>query len=268
MFVFGALMKKFFDNVDNNKQVNFKLYIEKFKEKGIAIEKMFVPVLVANPYYILTPKNIDDYNTLKLKMNVHIEKTDRTSYAVHGDSHLTSVSYAFLLVKESINDTIKTVFFDKGKIEQTELVAMKKKAIIIENLENFGNTLANFRNINIDLTEYSFIFGSGNSITNPMFNDFLMSFDELLCLFDIDAGGLQMFNTLDKRYPQCQFIYPDNLLWIMDKYVANSHGKEVVLALNSKFGYNKKLHPILTLINKTQKTVEQELYLIEDTNDE
>lgn len=261
-------MKKFFDNVDNKKPINFKRYIEKFKEKGIAIEKMFVPVLVKHPLYILTPTNHEEYATLKTKMNVHIEKTDRASYAVHGDSHLTSVSYAFLLVKESINATIKTVFFNKGEIHQTEPLSLKKKAIIIENLENFGNTLANFEHINIDLNEYSVIFGSGNTITNTMFNDFLMSFDEILCLFDIDAGGLQMFNTLDKRYPHCQFIYPDNLLCIMDKYVANSHGKEVVLALNSKFGDNKKLHPILTLINKTQKTVEQELYLIEDTNDE
>lgn len=268
MFVFGVSMKKFFDNIDNKKQVNFKLYIEKFKDKGISIEKMFVPVLVANPYYILTPKNIDDYNTLKLKMNVHIEKTDRTSHAVHGDSHLISVSYAFLLVKESINATIKTVFFEKGEIKQTEPLLLKKKVVIIENLENFGNTLANFRHINIDVNDYSFIFGSGNAITNGKFTDFLNSFDEILCLFDIDSGGFQMFTLLDKRHEQCQFIYPENILQIMDKYVANSHGKEVVLSLNSKFGDNQKLHPILTLINRTQKTVEQELYLIEDTNNE
>lgn len=261
-------MKNFFENVDNKKQVNFKRYIEKFKEKGIAIEQMFIPVLVKNPFYILTPKNIDDYNTLKSKMNVHIEKNDRTSYSVHGDSHLISVSYAFLLVKESINATIKTVFFEKGEIKQTEPLSLKKKVVIIENLENFGNTLANFRHINIDVNDYSFIFGSGNSITNGKFTDFLKSFDEILCLFDIDAGGFQMFNTLSKCHDQCQFIYPDNILDIMDKYVANSHGKEVVLSLNSKFGDNKKLHPILTLINRTQKTVEQELYLIEDTNNE
>lgn len=268
MFVFGASMKNFFENVDNKKQVNFKRYIEKFKEKGIAIEQMFIPVLVKNPFYILTPKNLDDYNTLKSKMNVHIEKNDRTSYAIHGDSHLISVSYAFLLVKESINATIKTVFFEKGEIKQTEPLSLKKKIIIIENLENFANTLANFRHINIDVNDYSFIFGSGNSITNGKFTDFLKSFDEILCLFDIDAGGFQMFNTLSKCHDQCQFIYPDNILDIMDKYVANSHGKEVVLSLNSKFGDNKKLHPILTLINRTQKTVEQELYLIEDTNNE
>ena len=77
-----------------------------------------------------------------------------------------------------------------------------------------------------------------------------------------------MFNTLSKYHDQCQFIYPDNISEIMDKYVASTHGKEVVLSLNSKFGDNPKLHPILTIINRTQKTVEQELYLIEDTNNE
>ena len=261
-------MKKFFDNVDNKKQVNFKRYITKFKEKGISIENMFIPVLVSNPNYILTPKNIDDYNMLKLKMNINIEKTDRTSYAIHGDSHLTSVSYAFLLVKESINATIKSVFFETGEIKQTEAFSLKKKVIIIENLENFGNTMANFRHINIDVNNYSFIFGSGNAITNGKFTNFFNTFDEILCLFDIDSGGLQMFNTLAKHHAQCQFIYPDNILEIMDKYVASSHGKEVVLSLNSKFGDNPKLHPIHTIINRTQKTVEQELYLIEDTNNE
>lgn len=261
-------MKKFFDNVDNKKQVNFKLYIEKFKEKGIAIEQMFIPTLVSNPYYILTPKNLDDYNTLKAKMNVHIEKVDRTSHAIHGNSHLISVSYAFLLVKESIDATIKTVFFEKGQISQTEPLLLKKKVIIIENLENFGNTLSNFKRMSLSLDDYSFIFGSGNTITTGQFNDFLSSFEEILCLFDIDEGGFKMFTTLDKRYKNCQFIYPEHVDQLMDQYVSKVHSREFILALNSKFGSNPKLQKILKLINTTQKTIEQELYLIEDTNNE
>lgn len=268
MFIFGDLMKNFFNNIDNGKQVNFKRYIDIFKEKGIAIDKMFTTALVKHPHYILTPKNIEEYTALKVKMNIDVEKIDRTSASIHGDSHLISVSYAFLLVKESINATIKTIFFEHNCISQTESFTLKKKVIIIENLENFGNILANFRKINIDVNEYSFIFGSGNTITNIKFREFLQTFDEVLCLFDIDEGGFRMFSTLEKHHKNCQFIYPENILELMDKYVAKTHPKEVILALNSRFGKHEKLHPILTIVNSTQKTLEQELYLIEDTNNE
>lgn len=173
-------MNDFFEKVDNRLPVNFDSYIKKFNKKNIDISKMFYSEMVKKPLYILTAKSFLEYSDLKKQFFIFADKGTRVGAAKLGDSHKAKVSFSFLLFKKDINSKVETLFFNDNKLLDKENIDIKKKIIIIENLENFGNTLNNFKNINIDLNNYSYIYGSGKSILNSSFNDFFENFEEIL----------------------------------------------------------------------------------------
>lgn len=258
-------MNVFFDNVESGLPLNFDSYIKKFNKKNIDISFMFYSQMVKKPLYILTPKNNLDYLSLKNQFYIVADKTTRLGAAKLGDSHKAKVSFSFLLYKKNIDSKVETLFFNDNILLTKDTVDINKKIVIIENLENFGDTINNFKNIDIDLNEYSYIYGSGKSILNSNFNDFFTYFEDILCLFDIDYDGLEMFDLLNEKFSNSKFIYPSNI----SDYLKSSLRfitKEELFRLNFRFENNKKLHEILEKINKDNKYVEQELYLEENTN--
>lgn len=253
-------MDIFFENIENGIPINFDSYIKKFKKNGFDISNMFSASLHKKPYYILTPKNNKEFMKLKNLFNLKIDKNTRIGSAIRGDSHKSKCSYSFLILKEQIDSKVKTVFFENNSIVDTEDLRLKDKLIIIENLENFGNIINNFKNINIELNEYSFIYGAGKQINNHYHREFFNGFKEILCLFDIDYDGLEMYDLLSVNHNNCLFLYPENI----SEYLSKSLRfilKEELFKLNLRFRKNEKLHKILKEINKSQKYLEQELYL-------
>lgn len=256
-------MKSFFENVDQRKKINFDLYISKFEKKGVDIKKLFSSEMLKKPFYILTPIDYDKYQILKNQYYINSDKTSRVGAALHGNSHNNKCSYSYLLCQDSINGNVQSIFFNGNNICKTNKIDFKKKAVIIENMENFGNIDKNFKNIKINLEEYSFIFGAGNHITNSFFTEFLSDFDELLCLFDIDKEGMEMFTRLDNKHSNCIYIYPDNIDEYLTKSVRVLNNQEVI-GLVVQFESNNKLTDILEKIKIHKKQVEQELYLEEE----
>lgn len=256
-------MNIFFDNIDQGKKVNFDLYISKFEKKGIDIKKLFTSKMIKKPFYILTPVNYNEYQILKDQYYISSDKNSRIGAALHGNSHNNKCSYSYLLCMESINGNVQSIFFNGNDICKTDKIDFKDKVIIIENMENFGNIDKNFKNIKINLEDYSFIFGGGNHITNSFFTNFLSGFDELLCLFDIDKEGMEMFTRLDNKHSNCVYIYPDNINEYLKKSVRVLNNQEVI-ELVAQFESNNKLTDILEKIKIHKKQVEQELYLEEE----
>lgn len=256
-------MNDFFDNIDNGKSVNFDRFIKKFLAKNFDISSMFKATMDKKPYYYLTPKNFEEYTHLKSIFYVYAEKTNRIGAAQFGNSHHIKCSYSYLLYKETLTSDVSTLFFKENTITNTIPYFLKNKIIIIENIENFGDIRKNFNNLSLDLNEYSFIFGSGDYITNSYFSDFFNTFEEVLCLFDIDKAGFEMFQSLDRNHANCKFIYPDNIddVFILSRRTLRN---EDVMMLNQQFASDTKLHDILNKINIHKKTIEQELYLVED----
>lgn len=258
-------MNDFFDSVDNRKPLNFDSYIKKFKKINIDISKMFYSEIVKKPLYVLTAKSYLEYSDLKNQFYIIADKNTRIGAAKLGNSHKANVSYSFLLFKKDIDSKVETLFFNDNILLHKETINIKKKVVIIENLENFGNTINNFKNIDINFNEYSYVYGSGKSILNSSFNDFFDTFEEILCLFDIDYDGLEMFDLLNEKFSNSKFIYPSNISDYLKKSI-RFISKEELFRLNCRFGNNKDLHEILEKINKDNKYVEQELYLEGNTN--
>ncbi len=256
-------MNVFFDKVDNRLPLNFDSYIKKFNKKNIDISKMFYAEIVKKPFYVLTAKNYMEYKELKEKFYIEADKNTRIGAAKLGDSHKAKVSYSFLLFKKDINSKVETLFFADNKIQSQDFIDIKKKVIIIENLENFGNTINNFKNIDINLNEYSYIYGSGKSILNSSFNNLFENCAEILCLFDIDFDGMEMFDLLNEKFNNTHFIFPKNISQYLNKSI-KTISKEELFRLNNRFYKNAKLNEILNEINKINKYVEQELYLEEN----
>ena len=256
-------MNVFFDNVDNGLPLNFDSYIKKFNKKNIDISKMFYAEIVKKPFYVLTAKNYMEYNELKQQFYISADKNTRLGAAKLGNSHKARVSYSFLLFKKDIDSKVETMFFNDNILQNSDIMNIKKKVVIIENLENFGNTINNFKNIDIDLNEYSYIYGSGKSILNSSFNSIFETCDEILCLFDIDYDGMEMFDLLNEKFNNTHFIFPQNISDYLKKSL-KFISKEELFRLNSRFYKNQKLNEILEKINKVNKYIEQELYLEEN----
>lgn len=257
-------MKRFFSNIDEQKPVNYTHYIEKFKTMGIEIELLFLTKIKRYPYYYLTPKDQTAYKLLKSRFDLTVESTDRLSATILGNSHNQNVTYSFLLIREHIDSLVSTLFFEQSTLKESNIKVFKKKVVIIENLENFGNIFSNFKHIDVNLNEYSFIYGAGNAVNNKSFVDFFQKFDRILCLFDIDEAGLSMFNTFSKAHEKAEFIFPSNIDTLAGLCASPQLNNEDIFRINALYENNQKLHNVLDVMNRTKKNIEQEIYLKED----
>jgi hypothetical protein len=258
-------INKFFESIDSQQHINFKKYIDIFKKSGVDIEKMFIPVLKKNPYYYLIPKDEEQYQQLKSTFHIAGDKITRLDATLHGNSHHVNVSYCFFLMRETIDSPVESVFFKGEELLYSNIKNINKNLILIENLENFGDIKKTFQHFSIDLSQYSFIFGAGNAINNSLLTSFFNTRDSILCMFDVDNGGLKMFNTLSKRHANTEFIVPDNIDLLMYKHVRHKITVEDAIILTESYRNNTKMTPIISIINKHMKFIEQEIYLKEDS---
>jgi hypothetical protein len=129
---------------------------------------------------------------------------DRVMAAQQGDSHKMATSQSCLLIyHEQLTDRRPdTVLIDNDRLLQS--FRPKKVLVIIENEENFFRyaemlpLLSGFFGRTLDLSGCDIILGGGNRITKALNFRFLLQYHSVLCAFDLDFGGLSMFNTLKK----------------------------------------------------------------------
>ncbi len=142
---------------------------------------------------------------------------NRIQAAEKGDSHQVATSYSFLLIYHSqlFDNRPDVVLLHQDKLTQS--FKAKKQLLIIENEENFFSyqqmlpLLSDFYGQRLNLDNCDIVFGAGNQINKGLNLCFFDQYHSVLCAFDFDLGGLQMFKTLHQRLDKdVTFLMPND----------------------------------------------------------
>jgi len=153
----------------------------------------------------------------------------REGAAEQGDSHKVNTSISYLLIFDNvsceyINHSASNTNFEKLPqvvVCHSTGITMdfkpQKTLVIIENQENFfryQEFAPQFITMHPGLTQgvlskVDIAFGQGNNATNKLNAEFYTQYQQVLCCFDYDLGGLTMYSSLIKlTKAQVHFIQP------------------------------------------------------------
>ncbi len=194
---------------------------------------------------------------------------DRVAASNFGRSHDFPSNFAHVLV---LNRTTKSQvpFVIVSDIDgfKTNGRLMGKRAVLIENIENFYRYREFLELIgHPSLAESSdIIFGAGNQICHYLNRPFLSTYDEIYCAQDVELGGLTVYGTLKKSLPQCEWLAPVDWDLFQNKFKLKP--KNVAhLAKAIELARNLGLDSEADLMNKTRLFLEQEALLPEIRQD-
>ena len=158
-----------------------------------------------------------------------------------GDSHKHPVSANLLMVyHQSLGESLcpSIVYVSGQNILQT--FQSKKRLILIENEENFiqhrafCQTLSQLSSRDITISDTDVALGGGNRVTSRFLINWYSHYDEILCAFDYDLGGLRMFDTLQKKLKtKVHFIQPTDYRIILNFFNKRpEHDGKLLKAIN------------------------------------
>jgi hypothetical protein len=118
----------------------------------------------------------------------------KVSAALKGSSKRGSVNGGILNYFERYDDLSgQSLIFKEGQCLRSP--KHQGRVIIIENINTVIKLSPNVLP-DIDLKNVPIIYGKGTEISSSQYQEFLSEFDDVICFFDYDIGGLKMFRTL------------------------------------------------------------------------
>lgn len=216
----------------------------------------------------------DGYNLAILDEKRHnsffeSEPSNRASASHIGRSHDFPSNFAHILVLNRVTESqIPFVVVSNLEGYKTEGKLIGKKAVLIENIENFYRyrEFLEFIGHSSMIDSCDIIFGSGNQICHHLNHSFLSCYDEIYCAQDIDLGGLKIYKTLKNSFPQSDWLAPDDWEVFRGKFKLkpkNSTHLEKAIQLARDLGLNTEAN----LMNQTRFFLEQETLLPELSQD-
>lgn len=197
------------------------------------------------------------------------ELSNRVSASHMGRSHDFPSNFAHMLVLNRITKSqIPFVVVSNLEGYKTEGKLIGKRAILIENIENFYRyrEFLEFIGHSSMIDSCDIIFGSGNQICHHLNYTFLSCYDEIYCAQDIDLGGLTIYKTLKTAFPQSNWLAPDDWGIFRNKFKLkpkNSTHLEKAIQLARDLELNTEAD----LMNQTRSFLEQEVLLPELSQD-
>lgn len=194
---------------------------------------------------------------------------NRLEAAAMGDSHRVSVSSGFVLVyHQNLNDNRPdVVYFEQGNYLQG--FVPKKRLLIVENEENFFmyqlmlKLASTFTGQTINLKNTDIVLGSGSRVTSKLATSWYQQYDEVLCAFDYDAAGLEMYKTLKVRLGEIIiFLQPNDYSLYEHCFQMKPKKHERYMKcinLAEELGFIG----LSNIVKKNKKFMEQEMLLME-----
>lgn len=193
----------------------------------------------------------------------------RTHASQLGNSHNYRVSANLIMVyHQGITDLRPdVVYVSKHKIIQS--FKAKSKLLLIENEENFiqfncfCKSLSKLTGERISIDSFDIALGSGNRATSNLLIGWYNQYDEVLCAFDYDLGGLQMFATLKKSLEdKLSFFQPQTYTSILSFFV-NTPNTSTKLKNAIKLADKLNFNELSNVFFETRCFMEQEQLLRE-----
>ncbi len=258
---------KYLNKIKFGERLNFESFREQLLKQGFddkTVFKIFETERKSRSSYSVKVLDQALFAQLLIDFPEHKIK-DRVSAANAGDSHRHRVSQAMIILWSAQNNHPIVVLNDADKINSP--VTLSKRLLIIENQENFiqkqrtlqflQQQFSDFNDDNLDIAH-----GSGNAISNRLNKAFFNHYQQIDCLLDLDMGGLEIFKNLINltQHPNLNFLLPpgaDTLLKQSKIHLQEDH----LVNLRQYHKQYPLLRPVIELISKHKKLLEQELYL-------
>lgn len=249
-------MKKYIAKILEGKSINYNAFIKSAQKLSISVDE------IREVFHILHDKKsnyffeINNQERYEVLFSRFLDENDdqKITAALHGNSKLSKIAYGMLNFKFNYNDTNGVLIMFSEQCFDFEI--NKKKLVIIENLNNFADIQSNFSDL--DLEQFNFIWGKGNEIASVQYVQFLAQYDEIICFFDYDLGGLKAFKSLHNHLGnKVKFYIPTNF----DSYI-NRYGKpinqEQYFKLIHDYNDVEPLTEIIAILVVKKKFLEQE----------
>ncbi len=251
-------LNQYLSKIEQGQPINLDHFLQCLPfSDGDEWRKIYSAVRVRGGYQ-LTIDNIKAHNELYTQ-----KASDRVSASKLGRSHDFQSNFAHILVLNHFRETlIPLVVVSDINGYRTEGKLVGKRAILIENIENFYRYQEFLELIgHPELVENSdVIFGSGNQICHHLNHPFLSSYEELLCAQDVELGGLTTFKSLKTSLPQCKWLAPVDWEAFRDNFkLRPKNSSHLVKAI--KLARELELNTEADLMNQTRHFMEQEAFL-------
>jgi len=260
-------ISKYLNKIQSGEPLNFDSFSKQLLQKGFdgrGLFEIFETKKLSRSRYLVKVLDQGRFDQLLADFPEH-EIKDRISAAKAGDSHRHVVSQAMIILWSDQADHPVVVLNDTDKINSP--VILSKRLLIIENQENFiqkqqtihflRQQFPNFNDENLDIAH-----GSGNAISNRLNKVFFKQYQQIDCLLDLDIGGLEIFKNLVNltQHSNLNFLLPPcaGLLLKQSKIRLEEYH---IISLRHYHKQYPLLRPVIELMTKHQKMLEQELYL-------
>jgi hypothetical protein len=249
--------------------------------KTLTIKAGISPTILAkilkpeHPHQRLQTMKVLDEDRLDSLILLHSPKrkvVDRKSAEESGDSHKHRVSASYLMMDRPNLSHPVIIINDKQGYILPEDFSLGRRLIVVENQENFLNTLQTIEFVNkqclIETTgDIDVIFGSGNGISSVWNKRFLSHYEQVYCLLDIDTGGCRIFLNLMSLLDgskTLQLLIPNDAEQRLIRSSNRGNGQLTQKSskeLDKMYGKNKQVDSMINLIMKYDTELEQEDYL-------
>ena len=193
-------MNDYLEKILRGQPINYEVFLKKLPEAFRRRHReLFATEKVKANRWLVT---ILDESAFAELQDVAQAPVSRVDAARKGDSHRHGTEVSFLLVYHhgltfSRPDVavIGNGFVDIG-------FHRARSVLVVENERNFYQypQMLDFASDSLGrclgLADCDVMLGGGNRVTRGAILDWLQGYEEVLCAFDYDAGGLQMFSTI------------------------------------------------------------------------
>ncbi|MTJ00175.1 MAG: hypothetical protein FH752_16300 [Marinobacter adhaerens] len=260
-------MNDYLQKILRGQSINYEAFLKKLPDQfRRRHRKLFATEKVNTNRWLVT---ILDESAFAELQDVAQAPLNRVDAAKKGNSHRHGTEISFLLVyhegvSHSRPDTV---------VVGTESVDMgfqqARSVLVVENERNFyqyaqmldfaGEVLGN----PLELAECDVVLGGGNRVTRGAILDWLKGYEEVLCAFDYDAGGLQMYSTIAASLgDKAKFVQPQDWQPWLGRFRNTPDSTERfirAISLAEGLGFNS----LAEAFRSTGKFMEQEMILDE-----
>lgn len=264
-----------FEKIEMGKPVHYKRLLLGLAECGVypnEVEKIFNKKALGKKRYRVSikPQSFPEYQRIKSMAIPNTAPSPRVLAAALGKSHSKSTSGTFCLIHtEDHPSNPFTIMIDNGV--PRVVPPLKKQLLLIENFELFLcyerilKFLKESCGESVSLKQWDVVFSQGSGILNKQFLPLLMNYERVLCLFDLDFGGLITFTTLKERLStNISFAYPNEVESWVERFgfeMPQTEHKQLKTLFN-KSNHQKDAKKVMELLLKSNRKLEQEVYLI------
>lgn len=196
--------------------------------------------------------------------------TDRIQSTLLGDSHKHRVSANLLMVyhREITSSLCPDVIY----VSASEIIQgfqPQKRLLLIENEENFiqyisfMDTLSGLTSHQIDIENTDIALGGGNRASSKFLMKVYEQYDEILCAFDYDLGGLKTFRSIQAVLDdKVHFVQPSNYSTVATLF-KKSPDSDTKLLDTIDLANSLGFYELADIFKKTRHFMEQESLLAE-----